>query len=177
MSNIPKDESPEDREARLLRGRNASRKWREANPGKRNAHDKKYQSSLSPEKINKNTEYQKQWRKDNRKRVIEKQREWLANHPEYEKKRDDNTRRRRAKLAAVAYEPFTVEDMLSRWGTDCHICHEPIDMDAPRKVGESVGWELGLHLDHVTSIYKGGSHTLDNCKPAHGICNLKKGSG
>lgn len=84
-----------------------------------------------------------------------------------------SNRARRARLKGTATESYTEEDVLSRWGTDCWICLGPIDLAAPRKSGVE-GWELGLHLDHVILIASGGSDTLDNVKPAHGMCNLKR---
>lgn len=64
-------------------------------------------------------------------------------------------------------------DIVSTYGTTCHICLEPIDMFAPRKVGVP-GWERGFHREHVISLADGGANTLENCRPAHGICNLTK---
>jgi len=31
-----------------------------------------------------------------------------------------------------------------------------------------------LHIDHLVPLAKGGSDTLENVRPAHGICNLRK---
>lgn len=80
---------------------------------------------------------------------------------------------RRARVAGLNYEVFTDIEMLALYGTDCHICLEPIDLDAPRRVGVP-GWELGLHREHVVPITKGGGTTLENCRPSHGLCNLMK---
>jgi len=72
-----------------------------------------------------------------------------------------------------SYEKYTDEDIFNRWGRDCHICGGAIDFDAPRAI-RFKGWEMGLHMDHVIPLHKGGSDTIENVKPAHGICNLKK---
>jgi len=32
----------------------------------------------------------------------------------------------------------------------------------------------GLQIDHVIPIVKGGPDTLNNVRPAHGLCNIKK---
>lgn len=64
-------------------------------------------------------------------------------------------------------------DIISKYGTLCHICNEEIDMSAPRKVGID-GWEKGFHREHVISLSKGGENTLENCRPSHGICNMTK---
>jgi 5-methylcytosine-specific restriction endonuclease McrA len=83
--------------------------------------------------------------------------------------------RRRAKERNNGYEKYTLAQVLELYGTVCHICLEQIDMDAPRSIGAK-GWENGLHLDHVIPISKGGSDTLSNIRPSHGICNMTKSS-
>ena len=80
------------------------------------------------------------------------------------------TKHRAAKASGV---DFTEAQVLERWGTNCHICEEPINLDAPRH-SKSAGWKNGLHLDHVIPLTKGGEHTLENVKPAHAMCNLRK---
>ena len=83
--------------------------------------------------------------------------------------------RRRAKAKNSGWESYTVTQVLNLYGTKCFICKEEIDLSAPRYVGTE-GWEMGLHLDHLVSISKGGSDTIDNIRPTHGICNLRKGT-
>jgi 5-methylcytosine-specific restriction endonuclease McrA len=70
---------------------------------------------------------------------------------------------------------YSIEDVLEKYGTDCHICEEPIDFNAPRKVGIE-GWEKGLHLDHFIPLTKGGGDSIENIRPSHGICNIRKGN-
>lgn len=82
-------------------------------------------------------------------------------------------RKRRALKFANGHEAYTTQQVLDTYGTDCHICLEPIDLDAPRKQGEP-GWEKGLHLDHVLPLKLGGPDKLANVKPAHGECNIRK---
>lgn len=72
-------------------------------------------------------------------------------------------------------EFYTEGQVLQIWGRDCHICKEPIDLDAPSQCGRP-GWERGLHLDHVIPLSRGGSDTLDNVKPSHAKCNIDKGA-
>ena len=81
---------------------------------------------------------------------------------------------RRAREAGVDSESFTDETLLEVYGTDCYICLEPIDLNAPRHVSQGAGWERGLHREHVIPISKGGPNTLVNCRPSHALCNLKK---
>lgn len=119
--------------------------------------------------------------KDYRERNPEVYREWKNKNPDYEKTWRENNResrkmteaRRRARKLGLAYEKFTDVDVLSKWGDNCHICGAVVDLDAPRRCGWK-GWELGLHLDHVIPLSGGGTHTLENVKPAHGICNTRK---
>ncbi len=82
-------------------------------------------------------------------------------------------RRRRARKLKNGVEFYTEAQVLEKYGTNCYLCKEPIDMDAPRTTWTK-GWERGLHMEHVIDIALGGSDTLDNVKPSHGICNLKK---
>ena len=60
-------------------------------------------------------------------------------------------------------------------GLACYLCHQQIDLQAPRQVGQT-GWEQGLHIDHVIPLSKGGTNDLDNLKPCHAYCNQRKGS-
>ena len=90
-------------------------------------------------------EYQKHYAKDNKERVNA----WSA-------------KRRALKLKATV-EDFTAQDVLDKWGTDCHICKKSIDA-------------LDWHMEHVVPLSKGGEHSLSNVKPSHPICNLSKGA-
>jgi 5-methylcytosine-specific restriction endonuclease McrA len=58
-------------------------------------------------------------------------------------------------------------------GGNCYLCGLGIDFMAPRKCGVE-GWEQGLHIDHLVPLAKGGSDTLENVRPTHGLCNLRK---
>ena len=83
------------------------------------------------------------------------------------------TRKRKSLKLNVLTEEYSASDVLDRYGTDCHICHDPIDLDAPRYQGH-VNWQLGLQIDHVIPLSKGGEDVMDNVRPAHGICNIRK---
>ena len=101
-----------------------------------------------------------------------KQKKYWAKHPE---KAQEYNRQRRARKHQVEHIPYTKEQVLERYGTDCHICGKPIDLKAPRAL-RFKGWEHGLHLDHVIPISKGGPDTIENVRPAHGLCNMSKGA-
>lgn len=128
--------------------------------------DKKYRER-HPEKIRLKD---KRWRLANPEKRREIERRYRETHPN--KSRDDAIRRRALELGVESVK-YTEDEIFSKWGTDCHICGKPVDLLAPRQVGVS-GWEMGLHLDHVLAISKGGPDTPDNVKPSHGICNLRK---
>ena len=68
-----------------------------------------------------------------------------------------------------------VTDIVERYGYVCYLCEEEIDLSAPRKIG-TPGWERGFHREHVVPLSRGGTNTLDNCRPAHGRCNVSKGT-
>jgi 5-methylcytosine-specific restriction endonuclease McrA len=101
-----------------------------------------------------------------------KQKKYWAKNPE---KAEAFNRKRRARVNKVEHIPYTKDEVLKKYGTDCHICGITIDLNAPRKAGKK-GWEHGLHLDHLIPISKGGPDTIENVRPAHGMCNLSKGA-
>lgn len=109
----------------------------------------------------------------NRETIRQKDAEYYKKNPEIARR---NRERRRARLAGVPFENFTTQQVLDTYGDNCHLCHQPIDLKAPRKPGVA-GWEYGLHLDHKTALARGGAHTLENVRPSHGVCNLRKGKG
>jgi 5-methylcytosine-specific restriction endonuclease McrA len=86
--------------------------------------------------------------------------------------RSNHSRRARKLNNKTSY--YTVKQVLDLYGATCHICNQPIDLTLPRKVGQP-NWEMALHLDHVVPLARGGSDTIDNVRPSHGICNKKKG--
>jgi len=54
--------------------------------------------------------------------------------------------------------------ILREHGMVCHIC----GLDIPSLAV--------LHFDHVIPLSKGGPHISENIRPAHAICNVRKGS-
>lgn len=68
---------------------------------------------------------------------------------------------------------YTVNEVIETYGTHCHLCGLPVDMTAPRATWKK-GWEYGLQIDHVIRLADGGDDTLENVRPAHGLCNMKK---
>jgi 5-methylcytosine-specific restriction endonuclease McrA len=120
--------------------------------------------------------YGKAWNKANANRIRENKRKYRENNREAVRSIGaEMARRRRARLAGNITEKYTDKLVIEIYGTNCHICNKPIDLNAPRRSGKP-GWELGLHIDHIIPISKNGPDTLENVRPAHGRCNISKGA-
>ena len=113
-------------------------------------------------------EYVRNYYNNNKEKILAR-----LNLPLYKAKKKRRKARRKARLRGAKTEVYTVERVLELYGTDCHICREPIDLKAPRgNVGEN--WQNGLHIDHVIAIANSGDDTLINVRPSHALCNLRK---
>jgi 5-methylcytosine-specific restriction endonuclease McrA len=154
------------RERRNAYQREYQKAWRAKNKETVSERNRVYREAHLDER----RQYRRDHYRENADEYKEYARSYRESHPEVQRAAD---RRRRALEYAAVSVPFTEEEVLLRWGTRCHICGEEIDLEAPRWNG-SVGWERGLHLDHVTPLSKDGEDTLDNVKPSHGLCNNKK---
>jgi hypothetical protein len=93
-----------------------------------------------------NDDHIKQYRKDNS-----------------ERGRMQHSKERSRKLGVKIIEDVYPSQVLEKWGTDCHICNNP--------VGDNWDMEHVIPRSHPDC-----THTLDNIKPAHPTCNMKKGS-
>lgn len=105
--------------------------------------------------------------RDCRRPQIRKHRaEWRRRNPErWSLQNRENARRRKAARDAPRVDLAAV---LERHGTVCHICGDLIVQ--PRgKNPES------LTFDHVIPLAKGGAHSEENLRPAHYVCNSRKG--
>jgi len=78
-------------------------------------------------------------------------REWHRAHPEVS--------RRAANLRLLRKR----QPIIDRYGMICHLCCGEI---APED----------FSLDHVIPLAKGGLDTIENLRPAHLLCNRRKGS-
>lgn len=80
-----------------------------------------------------------------------------------------SSRTRSERLRAAGPLPSVVR-VLAAHGASCHLCGGSIDLDLP-------GTDpMGLTRDHVLALVKGGMNDLENVRPAHRVCNLRKGS-
>jgi len=130
-------------------------------------------------------------RLNNPERVKRNRNDWNARNPEKAKNSINNSRKKKPKKYAeywrmssrlrrvrkqnVKQEPYTEQQVLDAYGSICHICGIAIDLNAPRSARKGENWAMGLHLDHLTPIVQNGEDTLENIRPAHARCNLKKG--
>lgn len=146
--------------------------WKIANA----EYDKEIKRNWYFANLEKNKAKSRKWYLENQELVKQQSAEWVKQNPERNReiKRQVSHRRRVRKQNGIS-EFYTEIQVLELYGTDCHICNEPIDLNAPRTIKKE-GWKLGLHIDHLIPISKGGNDTLENVRPSHGICNVKKGA-
>lgn len=141
----------------------------------RNVHSA-YMREYRQKNKEKMTELRKSWAERNPEKMLESSRKYRRNNLEKRRQLDiRNKHRRRARTLNNGFEIYTEKQIIDLYGIICYLCNLEIDMKAPRSCKEK-GWELGLQIDHVVPIAKGGGDTLDNVRPSHGICNIRKGS-
>lgn len=85
-------------------------------------------------------------------------REWRKANPERWALRNRENQRRRRGGEKVDYALI-----LTDHGMVCHLC------------GGGIASLADLHFDHVIPLAKGGPHSRENIKPAHALCNMRKG--
>ena len=77
-------------------------------------------------------------------------------------------RRRRALLAGVATEPYTLDEVAERDGWRCGICGERVGKKFP------AGHKRSATVDHIVPLIAGGDDLKVNLQLAHHSCNSKK---
>lgn len=141
-----------------------------------NEKSRQYSDKWKKENYERHKEIKRNWHKRNSEKINAARREKRALNPGPIRESEVIAKqKRRAMRTKNGHEPYTLKQMIDTYGLLCNICNKPIDLATPRKVGLP-GWEIGLHIDHVVPISKGGPDTLDNVRPAHGLCNTRKGS-
>ena len=151
-------------------------KDRNSHNAKRREYYKKNKDKIKEyhkEYFEKNPEKLKRYRSNsyynNKEKRMESFKKYRDKNPDYSRM----SRRRRANIRNNGYEKYTESQVLEIYGTNCYLCNQPIDLEATRQCGKP-GWERGLNIEHVIDIALGGPDTLENVRPAHGICNLTK---
>jgi 5-methylcytosine-specific restriction endonuclease McrA len=82
-------------------------------------------------------------------------------------------KKREEMLKAAITDNHTLQDIIDTYGTDCHLCNEPIDMTAPRKNGQE-NWQVGFQVDHIIPISRGGVHVHTNIQVIPASLNCRK---
>ncbi len=116
---------------------------------------------------------QRAWYEKNKISVIETSNNWKADNPERAREIWKKSMKKRRASGKVNKYKISVSSLLERWGNCCYICNKPIDLGAPRSCS-TAGWEQGLHIDHVLPRALGGNNSIENLRPTHGLCNIKK---
>ena len=144
--------------------------------GKCNSYCKKCDAERNRRYYQKNKEKENfrrhKYYRDNKEFSTEFIKRWKENNPDAVKAAGN---RRRARKNNADSDGWTESHALQMYGNNCHICNKKIDLSASRWTGRG-NWEYGLHFDHVIPLSKGGPNTIDNIRPAHGICNISKGA-
>lgn len=106
-----------------------------------------------------------QWRSRRKAHVASVTRAWVdANRDRVRVLKRGGGHRRRALIRNSRMGRVSFGKIIDRDGMVCHLCVLPI---------ASVD---DLHFDHVIPLARGGAHAMDNIKPAHAGCNLRKGT-
>lgn len=72
---------------------------------------------------------------------------------------------------------ITIDKLIERDDGVCHICGKKIDKEDYRyQDGHRITGHNYPTIDHVIPVSKGGTHTWDNVKLAHMVCNAQKGA-
>jgi len=156
--------------------------------------DKNREDGLFPQCKDCRTKYTKTHYKENKKRLNEKNHKYRINNLEkvkaYEtKRREENPdrvkiwrkdnpdklrsheRKQTAKNLGNVHEDWSEKELFEKFGTDCYICNNPIDFDAPKK---GPGSDYSSWPDHMTPTSRGGENTIKNVRPCHKYCNKSK---
>lgn len=129
-----------------------------------------YQQTMKTKHKNNVLKRNREYHYKNRDFILERKKEYSKINKEVSRRGD---RKRRALKLQNGFEPYTEQQVLETYGTNCNICNLPVDLTAPRRVGIP-GWQNGLHIDHVIPVSKGGPDILSNVRATHGLCNITK---
>lgn len=100
-----------------------------------------------------------QWRREHLEEARRKAREYQKSNPGPQWARNA-TRRARVRNAPVV-EKVDRQAIIERDRSLCGVCGQVV---APKDI----------HLDHIVPLYLGGTHTADNLRVTHRLCNLSR---
>lgn len=84
-------------------------------------------------------------------------------------KRKAEKARRRARGRTTIAAPVSLQDVLKVYGLKCHICGKRVNPSTTNQADSAT-------MDHVVPMALGGWHDLCNLRPAHHLCNSRKGA-
>lgn len=107
----------------------------------------------------------KAWREQKPESVAAIQRRYRKAHPE---KGREWGNARRARVLAATIGPVDLLAIAERDQNVCHICGYEVDLTV------GVYHPMARQFDHVIPLSRGGSHSMENVKVAHRVCNARK---
>lgn len=133
-----------------------ARKWRAANPGRQSALARKWREANPAA----DREAKRRWRAAHPARERELERVWRAANIEKvrEYKRKYQQLRRAALKTSVTNAP-TAKQLRDLLAQPCYYCGG-----------------IATQIDHYTPLARGGTHTIENLRPACASCNHRKGA-
>ena len=135
--------------------------YRAANKDSLNAQRKRYREANREHILKQNRNYYEA----NRDKIRERNRKWRTRNPD--KVGASVARRARAMLGGNCTQAL-IDAKWEASDKTCILCGQPIDETLP---GRS---RLGLTLEHLTPVSRGGKHDIDNIDFAHRACNASK---
>jgi 5-methylcytosine-specific restriction endonuclease McrA len=148
------------REKNRERYRENARRWRREHPEDVKA---RY-AAMKERRIDALRAKRRSWEIENPEKAREIHRRYRQTHQEAERDRCRHQNGvRRARKHGTKIGPVSWRRIRERDGMVCHLCSGPV-----RKTE--------ISYDHVIPLSKGGTHTEDNIKVAHWICNVRRGN-
>ena len=93
-----------------------------------------------------------------------------------ERKRRELKREKRIRANGATDKDITLKKLYTRDGGICYLCGKPCDYEDYKRSdkGAFITGRLYPSIDHVKPLSHGGTHTWDNIRLAHMICNSQK---
>ena len=124
---------------------------------------------------NKQREYYKKYRQENRDKERARFQNWKENNPDKYKSYHTRTKLRNRCKALDPDKDITLEKLYTRDRGICAICGKTCDYsDYVLKDNIFIAGNRYPSIDHIKPLSKSGSHTWDNIQLVHKQCNSKK---